>query len=311
MTNSYSNIEEYIQSMEISLQPKLRELKRIILAMMPIDSIETISYGMPTFRWNGNIIHFAQAKNHIGIYPGPGAIEAVKDDLKAYKTTKGAIQIPISAPLPEKLIQDLILFNLNRLAEKSGPKWDSYRSNWTECDEFMQQLISRIDLSKEFKWGNDVYTYKGKNLIAWAGFKEFFSIWFYNGVFLKDKYKVLIAASEGKTKALRQWRFTNVKDMDEQKIMDYIKESMQTIDDGKVLKIEKTVPDLEISSFLEEALDKSINLKMAFNELTPGRRKEYIAYINEAKQEKTKQSRLEKIIPLIFAKKGLNDRYKK
>ena len=142
-----------------------------------------------------------------------------------------------------------------------------------------------------------------------GGFKDFFSLWFYNGVFLTDPLQVLISASEGKTKALRQWRFTDVKDMDERKILDYINESIQTILDGKEIKIEKAAAK-KVEGLLKSYLAAHADLQEAFDKLTPGKQREYIEYIEEAKQEKTKQTRLEKIHPLILQGKGLHDKYK-
>lgn len=311
MEKPITTVDEYINSFDPSFQAKLVELRKIILNVVPADSKEIISYAMPTYKWNGNLIHFAQAKNHIGIYPGPAAIDNFKDKLSDFKTSKGAIQIASNLPLPKALIQSIILFNIELLKDKEAPKWDAYRSNWTTCDEFMKQLVSTLKLTKEFKWGNDVYTYKGKNLIAWAGFKNFFSVWFYNGVFLTDKYKVLVSGTEGKTKALRQWRFTDFNQLDEKKILAYIQESIQTIDNKQELIIEKKINTTEPSPYLDDALSNDSILKKAFFSLSAGRQKEYINYINEAKQEKTKQARLEKIRPLILEKKGLNDKYRK
>lgn len=174
----------------------------------------------------------------------------------------------------------------------------------------MNQLILQTELKKEFKWGTDIYTLNGKNVIGWAGFKNFFSLWFYNGVFLEDRDNVLVTASEGKTKALRQWRFKSVQEMDSQKILSYIDESIQTIIDGKEIKIERT-PAQPPEGFLKEALEQDRVLKQAFDNLTPGKQKDYTAYINEAKQEKTKQTRMEKITPLILEGKGLHDKYKR
>lgn len=310
MINSYSNIDDYINSFAEPIRLRLQELRKIIKDIAPNDSKETINYAMPTFRWNGNLIHFAQTKNHIGLYPGTAAIAYFKEDLKCYKTSKGAIQLPMDEPLPKKIIEDLVLFNIKAFHNKSAPKWDTYRSAWLECDEFMQQLIADLALKKEFKWGNTIYTYKGKKLIAWAGFKNFFSLWFYNGVFLEDKYKVLVSGTEGKTKALRQWRFTNLQEMDSTRILAYIHESIQTIDAGKEIKIEKITAPIEINTILKEALSNNKSLDASFKSLTASKQREYNMYIAEAKQDKTKSSRIEKIIPLILGGKGLNDKYK-
>ncbi|WP_199768777.1 DUF1801 domain-containing protein [Sphingobacterium sp. HMA12] len=309
MTSSISTIDAYINQFEGDKKAYLIQVYKLIAGMVPTAATETISYQMPTFRLNGNLIHFAMNKQHLGIYPGPDAIEHFASRLKAFKTTKGAIQIPIDQPVPEKIIRDIVAFNIEKLKDKQGPNWHKNRGNWLEAEEMMQQIMLKTTLKKEFKWGSDVYTHKGKNVIGWGGFKNFFSLWFYNGVFLEDKENVLISASEGKTKALRQWRFNDVSEMDSTKIEAYIKESIRTVDEGKEIKPAKSevIPP---SGLLLEALRSDEAFYDHFNALTPGKQKEYIQYIDEAKQEKTKLSRLEKIRPMIIANKGLNDKYK-
>lgn len=190
-------------------------------------------------------------------------------------------------------------------------RWHQYRDSWPEAAEIMQNIVSRFtELRKEFKWGTDIYTFQGKNVIGWGGFKNFFSIWFYNGVFLEDKEKVLVTASEGKTKALRQWRFTDAVQMDEKKITAYVAEALQVAKDGKEIKPEKSVP-LKPEGLLSEHLQADPTFLQAFERLTPGKQKEYIEYINEAKQEKTRLTRLEKIKPMVSEGKGLHDKYKR
>lgn len=310
MSHTFSTIEQYIESFDSEKQAILWEILHIIRQVAPPDTIETISYKMPTLRSNGNLIHFALFKNHLGVYPGPDAIVHLASELKIYKTSKGAIQFPLDKPLPKKLIEDILLYNIDKLKDKKGGNWDQYRSQWGLAEELMQQIIVQTPLKKEFKWGTNVYTFQGKNVVAWGGFKSFFSIWFYNGVFLDDKEKVLVSASEGKTKSLRQWRFTRVENMDEKKIIAYINESIQTIKDGKERKPQKSVPK-EAEGVLKNALDNDNQLQSAFHFLTPGKRKEYIDYIDDAKQEKTKLSRIQKITPLILQGKGFHDQYKR
>ncbi len=309
MTTSIATIDEYINQFDGEKKEYLIKVRQLIAGLVPPDADETISYQMPTFRYKGNIIHFAMNKNHLGLYPGPAAIEHFITELKNFKTTKGAIQIPLDQPIPTQLITDIVNFNIDKLKDKQGPNWYQSRGNWQEAEELMHEIIQQTSLKKEFKWGSYIYTHKGKNVIGWGGFKNFFSLWFYNGVFLTDRDKHLISASEGKTKALRQWRFEDVKDMNAEKIAAYIQESIQTIDEGKELKPTKS-PMKAPAGLLLEALQTDTTFAESFQALTPGKQKEYIEYIDEAKQEKTKQSRIEKIKPLVLAKKGLNDKYK-
>ncbi len=310
MKKVYRTIPEYIAQFAPSQQMILNRLYEVIRKNAPEGTTETISYQMPTFRFNGNLMHFALYKNHLGLYAGASAISHFTDRLKMYKTSKGTVQLPLDKPLPEKLIKELLLFNVEALKAKKGPNWEKSYEKWNDAEELMEQILTKTTLEKTFKWGSDVYTYKGKNVVGWGGFKNFFSIWFYNGVFLKDPYHVLIAASEGKTKSLRQWRFTKVSDMEEDKILSYIQESVQTIEEGKEIKPEKREEKIPEGK-LQENLTNNPALYQAFYTLTPGKRNEYILYIEEAKQEKTKIARLEKIIPLILEGKGLHDKYKK
>ncbi len=310
MGRNFSDIDEYIAGFDTDSQRMLAHVRQVIKRAAPTDAKETISYQMPTYRLNGNLIHFAMNKNHLGLYPGPDAIKAFAGDLEGYRTSKGAIQIPLGEPLPERLIASIVRFNVGKFKDKKGPDWGKYRVKWVECNKLMTQLISKMPLKREFKWGNDIYTYNGKHVIGWSGFKDFFSLWFYNGVFLADRYRVLVNASEGKTKGLRQWRFTDVSQMDETKILAYIEESIQTIKDGKEITPETAVPKA-LEGVLKTALDEDGTFEKAFGALTPGRQREYIAHIGEAKQEATKRKRIEKIKPLVFAGKGLHDKYRK
>ena len=127
MNSDFQNIEEYITQQQPSLQNKLNQLRELILDVVPISTKETIAYKMPTFRLNGNLIHFAQFKNHIGIYPGPDAIEKYKTELSSYKTSKGAIQIPNNLPLDKELIQNIVLFNVEEMKDKKQMDWTAYR----------------------------------------------------------------------------------------------------------------------------------------------------------------------------------------
>ena len=99
-------IKKYIAEQDETIRPRLEDVYKVISDAMP-NAEERISWGMPTF-WEGrNIIHFAAAKKHIGLYPGPEAIEFFADRLQDYKTSKGAIQLPNNKELPLDLIKDL------------------------------------------------------------------------------------------------------------------------------------------------------------------------------------------------------------
>ena len=106
MEQENKTIEKYISEQDETIRSRLELIHKTICAAIP-DAEERISWGMPTF-WKGrNIIHFAPARKHIGLYPGPEAIEAFADRLIDYKTSKGAIQLPNDKDLPLDLIADI------------------------------------------------------------------------------------------------------------------------------------------------------------------------------------------------------------
>lgn len=91
-------------------QARLYEVYALLKEVLPQAS-EVISWGMPTFKQQKNIIHFATFKHHIGLYPGPAAIEAFQNELYEYACSKGAIRIPHTKPLPKELIQKIALWS--------------------------------------------------------------------------------------------------------------------------------------------------------------------------------------------------------
>lgn len=99
-------IEEYIKQQPKQAQPYLRQINETIQSALP-DAIQKISWSMPTYWKRHNLIHFAASKNHVGLYPGPAAVEYFADKLREYKTSKGAIQFPYSKPLPTQLIAEI------------------------------------------------------------------------------------------------------------------------------------------------------------------------------------------------------------
>lgn len=99
-------ISEYISQQDEAIQPRLNAIYGAIRTAIP-EAEERLSWGMPTF-WKGrNIIHFATAKKHIGIYPGSEAVEAFAPLLTDYRTSKGAIQLPNDRELPLELIAEI------------------------------------------------------------------------------------------------------------------------------------------------------------------------------------------------------------
>lgn len=175
----------------------------------------------------------------------------------------------------------------------------------------LRELVLKTKLEETFKWMFPTYTLKNKNVLAICKFKNHFGIWFFNGVFLTDPLNVLKNAQEGKTKAMRHWKFTSESELDENQVMAYINEAIVNQENNRVLyPVKKSSKYSETPSLLKEALAKSKKLETAYQELTDFKRKEFNEYITTAKQEKTKIKRLEKIIPMIESGIGLNDKYR-
>ena len=110
---NYETIDEYIAQFPENIRQILNKLRQTIKEMAP-EAEEAIRYGIPTFRLNGNLVHFAAYKNHIGFYPASEAIEVFKKDLVKYKTSKGAIQFPIDKPIPLGLVKRIVIFRVER-----------------------------------------------------------------------------------------------------------------------------------------------------------------------------------------------------
>lgn len=180
---------------------------------------------------------------------------------------------------------------------------------WTGELALIKSIIEKTELTLTQKWDADVYTRNNVNTVSYGGFNDFFAIWFYQGVFLKDPARVLVNAQEGKTKALRQWRFKSKEAIDEALILTYIEEAIQNIDAGLIWKPEKT-KELDLPGLLSASLAKDPEFQSAFEKLTFYKQKEYAEYIGEARREATQLTRLEKIKPMVRQGIGLHDRYK-
>lgn len=116
-----NTIDEYIKGFPPEVQRKLEDIRAAVKAISP-DAVEKISYQMPTFYLNGNMVHFAAFKNHIGFYPAPSGIEAFEQELKVYKSSKGAVQFPINEPLPMELIKRIVEFRAEENRRKPVKK---------------------------------------------------------------------------------------------------------------------------------------------------------------------------------------------
>ncbi len=172
----------------------------------------------------------------------------------------------------------------------------------------LREIILSTELTETVKWGIPTYTINNKNVVGIGAFKSYCGLWFFNGSFLKDEYRLLINAQDGKTRSQRQMRFDSIDQIDEKIIREYLLEAIQNQKDGKEIKPEKK--PLIIPDEMKEVLSSDAELSEAFESLTPGCKKEYAEYISDAKKTVTRLRRLDKIIPMIKVKQGLNDKYK-
>jgi uncharacterized protein YdhG (YjbR/CyaY superfamily) len=108
----FKTIDEYIKTFPEEVQSILEKMRQTIREAAP-EAEETISYQIPTFKLNGNLVHFAAYKNHIGFYPTPSGIEAFKKELSLYKGAKGSVQFPIDKPVPYDLVKKIVIFRVN------------------------------------------------------------------------------------------------------------------------------------------------------------------------------------------------------
>lgn len=184
------------------------------------------------------------------------------------------------------------------------------KSNWKESLEVLRETMLSLPVVETIKWGAPTYTFEGKNIVGMAAFKNYCGLWFFQGALLKDEQKVLMNAQEGKTKAMLQWRFSSIEEINSELIKEYVLEAIENQKQGKEIKPQRNKKPLIIPELLQKELDSNSALKVSFESFTVSKKREYADYISEAKREATKQSRLEKIIPMILEGKGLHDKYK-
>ena len=116
-----ANIDEYIAGFPKEVQEFLEKLRATIKKAAP-EAKETINYAIPTFTLEGNLVHFAAFKNHIGFYPAPSGIAAFKKELSVYEGAKGSVQFPMDKPLPLALVTKIVKFRVKENLEKVKQK---------------------------------------------------------------------------------------------------------------------------------------------------------------------------------------------
>lgn len=174
----------------------------------------------------------------------------------------------------------------------------------------LREIINRTELEETLKWGAPVYTLDGKNVVGLGGFKSYFGLWFFQGVFLEDPAGKLVSAQEGRTRGLRQWRMNSAAEIEEKLVRQYLEEAIANQKEGRAIKPAAGRP-LELPEELAAKLSEDAALRKAFENFTPGRQKEFAEHVAAAKRPETRARRLEKILPLIREHVGLHDKYKR
>jgi uncharacterized protein YdhG (YjbR/CyaY superfamily) len=111
-------IDDYIKAWPQEIRERLESIRRLVRRLAP-DAQEKISYQMPTFDLDGNLVHFAAFKCHIGLFPTPSGVSAFEKELAGYEHAKGSIRFPLDEPLPLKLIEKIVRF---RVKEKRAAR---------------------------------------------------------------------------------------------------------------------------------------------------------------------------------------------
>lgn len=114
-----TTVDDYLANCPVERQEVLTTIRKIIQEVLP-EAEETIKYGMPTYHQKENLVHFSNAKHHIGFYPTPSAIVAFAEQLSPYKTSKGAVQFPVSQAIPYELIKEMTAWRLAEVLEKNN-----------------------------------------------------------------------------------------------------------------------------------------------------------------------------------------------
>ncbi|MFJ7666853.1 YdeI family protein [Lysinibacillus sp. NPDC097195] len=194
--------------------------------------------------------------------------------------------------------------------KKTNPKVDDFirkAKTWQEEYVALRNIVLDCGLTEDYKWMHPCYTVDNKNVVLIHGFKKYCALLFHKGALLKDSKGILIQQTEN-VQAARQIRFTNVQEIMamESDLKAYIQQAIEIEKAGLVVAL-KTHEDYEMPEELQAKFDELPALKIAFEALTPGRQRAYIFYFSQAKQAKTRVSRIEKYTQHILDGKGLND----
>lgn len=191
-----------------------------------------------------------------------------------------------------------------------NPKVDTFIEKtdaWKAELILLRSILLDCQLGEEFKWRNPCYTYNDSNIIILGRFKDYCAFSFFKGVLLNDAEKLLVSPGEN-SQSVKLFKFKSVAEIIQLEpiIRAYIFEAIEIEKAGLKVSLAKS-SDLELVEEFQEILSKNVELKSAFEALTPGRQRAYNMFISAAKQSKTRISRVEQYTPRILSGKGMND----
>ncbi len=191
-----------------------------------------------------------------------------------------------------------------------NPKVDWYfdkAGKWQAATEKLRTIVLGCGLTEELKWGCPCYTFGQNNIVLIHVFKEYCALLLFKGALMGDPESILVQQTEN-VQSARQVRFTSAKEIVAlaPTLKAYIYEAIEVERAGLKVPLKKT-SDFVVPEEFQIKLDENPALKTAFEALTPGRQRAYLFYFAQAKQSKTRTSRVEKYLPKILEGKGLED----
>jgi len=173
----------------------------------------------------------------------------------------------------------------------------------------LREILLELDCQETLKWGAPTYTVNGKNVVGIGAFKRYFGLWFFHGSLLEDPKGVLINAQKDRTTAMRQWRFTSAQEMDVEMIRSYVLEAMENMKAGRVVAPKKDKPII-LDPVMLQFFEENPEYRAKFESQNKTNRREMAAAIVGAKQQATKEKRMQKVADCLDRGVGLYDKYK-
>ena len=182
-----------------------------------------------------------------------------------------------------------------------------YAKKWQKEADKLRQIALDCDLSEATKWGKPCFTYKNKNVAIVIPLKDSCALSFFKGALLEDPKHILQKVGEH-TQAGRWIKFTALQEITalQSVLKSYLRKAIEIEASGKKVTLKKD-SEYVVPEELQARLDAAPELRAAFEALTPGRRRSYIFHISGAKQEKTREARAERCVPMILSGRGFNE----